>query len=165
MASFEWKAPSHALMTVEDSVHYPLTGPSAQLEWDTIYPSSIGFVRLGAERRIMCVSMFHQLHCVEKMRRALVNPDDPYATIPHLQHCMNYIRQMILCASDLTLEPEDAPGMWDSQGHVNASESTDILRGVGVTHSCRNWAEVYDVMEDNYIEWQKYWDEHSGEVE
>lgn len=162
MSAVKSNQPSYVLATVEDSVHYPLIGPIAQSEWETIYPSSFGFVRLGSESRIMCVSMFHQLHCVEKMRRALDNPDDPYATIPHLQHCMNYIRQMILCASDLTLEPQEEVGEGDIWGIRNASVIASS--GTDVTHSCRNWAEVYDTIEDNYVEWQAYWDEHLGET-
>ena len=108
-----------------------------------MYPDGYGFVRLGPERRILCVSMFHQLHCVDKIRRALDDPDDPISTIPHLQHCLNYIRQMILCASDLTLEPADI-------GHEAS--------GIGVTHTCRNWRAVYDTVNRNYALWTEYWD-------
>ena len=108
-----------------------------------MYPDGYGFVRLGPERRILCVSMFHQLHCVDKIRRALDDPDDPISTIPHLQHCLNYIRQMILCASDLTLEPVD----------IRHEAS-----GIGMTHTCRNWRAVYDTVNRNYALWTEYWD-------
>ena len=89
--------------------------------------------------------MFHQLHCVEKMRKALDTPDDPIATITHLQHCMNYIRQMILCGSDTTLEPVGS-------------------EGVGVTHTCRDWNVVYETIEDNYERWTNYWETVKGSV-
>lgn len=127
---------------------FPIHGPDAESAWMSIYPEGFGFVRLGLERRILCVSMFHQLHCVDKMRRALDNPDDPVATIPHLQHCMNYIRQMVLCASDLTLEPEE---------YNPVTESRDAT-GVGVTHTCHDWSAVYDTINDNYAQWIEYWD-------
>ncbi|KAI5117956.1 hypothetical protein M0805_001618 [Coniferiporia weirii] len=127
---------------------YPIQGPDAEAAWSCIYPNGFGFVRLGTERRILCVSMFHQLHCVEKMRRALDNPDDPIATLPHLQHCMNYIRQMVLCGSDLTLEPEEH----DPVSHK--SEAT----GVGVTHTCRDWSVAYDTINDNYARWLEFWE-------
>lgn len=78
------------------------------------------------------------------MRRALDDPDDPIATIPHLQHCMNYIRQMVLCGADLTLEPEG-----DDRGEAT---------GVGVTHTCRDWTTVYDTINDNYAKWTEYWE-------
>ena len=135
-------------MVLEDSVHYPISGPGAKEQWLSIYPDGFGFVRLGEERRILCVSMFHQLHCMEKMRIALDNPDDPVATIPHLQHCMNYIRQMVLCASDLTLEPVTFDPV------TNSSSAT----GVGVTHTCRDWTAVYETVNDNYARWMEYWE-------
>lgn len=108
----------------------------------------------------MSVSMLHQLHCVEKMRRGLDNPDDEYATIPHLQHCMNYIRQMILCASDLTLEPER-----DASHAINSSHPEGLTRpGVGVTHVCRNWEDAYTSIEANFEEWEAYWATHTEEA-
>lgn len=122
-----------------DTISYPIHGTSALDAWNRVYPTGFGFVRLGPERRILCTSMFHQLHCIDKMRRALDDPDDPIATIPHLQHCMNYIRQMVLCGADVTLEPEGS-------------------EGVGVVHTCRDWNVVYDTIEDNYERWMDYWE-------
>lgn len=73
------------------------------------------------------------------MRRALDDPDDPIATIPHLQHCMNYIRQMVLCGADLTHESAES-------------------EGVGVTHTCRDWNAAYETVNDNYERWTNYWE-------
>lgn len=146
-------------MTVENSTHYPIQGPSAKSEWDSVYPRSYGFVRLGPNHRTMCVSMFHQLHCVEKMRLALNDPEDPIATIPHLQHCMNFIRQMMLCAADTTLEPADEVVRDESGREVGTRAS-----GVGVTHTCRDWTTVYETVEQNWDAWQEYWEEVSGDA-
>lgn len=126
---------------------FPIHGPLAEGAWERVYPDGFGFVRLGPSRRILCVSMFHQLHCVEKLRRALADPDDPIATIPHLQHCMNYLRQMVLCGADTTLEPA-------SQDPATGLETT----GVGVTHMCRDWDAVYDTINHNYARWMDYWE-------
>ncbi|KAH8118216.1 hypothetical protein DFH11DRAFT_1573057 [Phellopilus nigrolimitatus] len=131
-------------MFTNNTADFPIHGPDAEAAWNRVYPNGFGFVRLGAERRILCVSIFHQLHCVDKMRRALDNPDDPVATLPHLQHCMNYIRQMILCGSDLTLEP--------------AGDHAEERTGVGMTHTCRDWRAVYDTVNDNYASWVDYWE-------
>ncbi|KAK5996700.1 hypothetical protein PT974_02040 [Cladobotryum mycophilum] len=43
----------------------------------------------------------------------------------HLEHCFDFLRQDILCASDLTLEPLD-PGYVQSDGQ-------------GVEHECKDW--------------------------
>ncbi|EJD06940.1 uncharacterized protein FOMMEDRAFT_76950, partial [Fomitiporia mediterranea MF3/22] len=128
-----------------NTANFPIHGPDAQDAWNRVYPNGFGFVRLGPERRILCVSMFHQLHCIEKMRRALDDPDDPIATIPHLQHCMNYIRQMLLCGADLTLEPE-------------VYEEGNDATGMGVMHTCHDWTAVYDTINDNYARWTEYWE-------
>lgn len=93
--------------------------------------------------------MFHQLHCIEKLRIALDNPDDPIAGPAHLQHCFNYLRQGILCAADLTLEP--AP--------VGGGEGGE---GVGVTHLCRDWEVVFETLAENYQDWGVYFKNATG---
>jgi len=136
------------------SADYPVHGPDAESKWMSIYPDGFGFVRLGEGRRILCTSMFHQLHCVDKLRRALDNPDDPVATIPHLQHCLNYLRQMLICASDVTLEPE---GFDPSRDVTEAS-------GVGVTHTCRDSSAIYETINENNANWKEYWETVKDEV-
>ncbi|KAL5486152.1 hypothetical protein ACEPAI_7196 [Sanghuangporus weigelae] len=131
-----------------NTADFPIHGPQASAAWSSVYPNGFGFVRLGPERRILCVSMFHQLHCIEKMRRALDSPDDPVATIPHLQHCMNYIRQMVMCGADLTLEPD---GFDETNNRSGAT-------GVGVAHRCRDWSVVYDTVKENFARWTEYWE-------
>lgn len=48
--------------------------------------------------------MFHKLHCLEKMRIFLDDPSRKDVGWGHQQHCMNYLRQVVLCRGDLTLE-------------------------------------------------------------
>ncbi|CEJ87111.1 hypothetical protein VHEMI04306 [[Torrubiella] hemipterigena] len=51
--------------------------------------------------------VFHQLHCVNMLRRNL-NPEyyKPYNPEPlhteHMYHCLDYLRQGVMCQSDLT---------------------------------------------------------------
>ena len=134
-------------MTLENTTHYPIDGPTAAAQWESVYPPGFGFVRLGEPRRILCVSMFHQLHCVEKFRLALHDPDDPVATIPHLQHCMNYIRQMVLCRADLRLESVRSP--------VGSKKAVS-----DITHTCRDWSTVYEAAEDNFAAYMKHVDSY-----
>ncbi len=136
------------------SADYPVHGPDAESKWMSIYPDGFGFVRLGEGRRILCTSMFHQLHCVDKLRRALDNPDDPVATIPHLQHCLNYLRQMLICASDVTLEPEE----------FDPSRDVTEASGVGVTHTCRDSSAIYETINENNANWKEYWETVKDEV-
>ena len=77
--------------------------------------------------------MFHQMHCLQRIRNAIVHGDPGY----HTRHCLNLLRQVILCASDITLDP------------INIG--TDGTDRVGVVHVCRDWEKVYDLVEKNQL--------------
>ncbi|KAF8573443.1 hypothetical protein K439DRAFT_1375421 [Ramaria rubella] len=129
---------NNVFLTPEDTLHYPLTGPTAAAQWASNNPPGGGYVRLGEPKRYLCVSMFHQLHCLRYLRQALVTADDPFATISHGQHCLNYLRQAILCQPDLTLEDPT----WRDSGWWPGK--------LGATHTCRDWGQVYEEMEKNF---------------
>lgn len=59
----------------------------------------------------------------------------------HASHCLNYLRQTILCAADLTLEPEIELG------------SGNVGEGLGVTHVCKDWSKVHEFATRNWEEW------------
>ncbi|KAG0705821.1 hypothetical protein DFH29DRAFT_799515, partial [Suillus ampliporus] len=112
-------------------------GIMAWLEWNLLdrFPRGHGFVRLGPNGREFGVSMFHQLHCLQMIRLALINgPND------HSAHCLNFLRQAILCNSDTTLDPTtvNPEGMTGSDG-------------LGVTHVCRDWSQVYAYVTENHM--------------
>ncbi|TDL29999.1 hypothetical protein BD410DRAFT_759159 [Rickenella mellea] len=140
---------NNVLMTVEESGHYPLEGPEAIYEWASNAPKGYGYVRLGPNRRTLCVSMFHQLHCLRLIRNALVAPDDPLSSIYHSHHCLNYIRQMALCSPDLTLEPFDP-----------LDRDFDVDK-IGATHVCRDWSAVYTEMSRNWDNWETFWNQEA----
>lgn len=127
------------LLTVEESSHYALEGYQSDDEWFALASASYGYVRLGPHNRIFVVTMFHQLHCLRLLNLGF-NPIEVVGDA-HLQHCLSYIRQMILCNPDLTLE---AVG-WEARDFE--SERT------GATHECRDWSLVYDVVNENYQRW------------
>jgi hypothetical protein len=62
--------------------------------------------------------------------------DPPLPTMParrlqHVQHCMDYIRQLIMCRADMTIEwaaPE--PDQLGNKFHIN---------GYGIPHTCTKW--------------------------
>ncbi|KAF5367789.1 hypothetical protein D9615_010506 [Tricholomella constricta] len=131
--------PGSVLMTVEESLQYPLAGFASDKEWFSITTQSEGYVRLGPQDRIFVVTMFHELHCLRMLNLAF----DPSNGVKdgHINHCLGYLRQMALCGSDLTLEPagwEDRDFRFDR---------------VGATHMCRDWTEVYAEVEKNYQRW------------
>lgn len=145
-------------LTLEDSFHYTLSGEDADAEWESVYPGdSAGFLRLGPNRRFFGLSMYHQIHCLDSLRFAILGREHPARRswesvgrrdrkreVPHAQHCLNYLRQTILCAADLTLEPEDKLG------------SLDVGEGLFATHVCRDWSKVDAFVARNFEEYKEW---------
>lgn len=121
------------------------------------FPVANGFVRLGpqgeirpaihhsipTERRLsnlkgraFGISMFHQMHCLQMIRGAVL---DNQRANSHTRHCFNLMRQAILCAADTTLDPLDKV---DDNSNVGAD-------GVGVVHQCKDWEKVYQYVIEN----------------
>jgi hypothetical protein len=127
-------------LTVFESQHYPLTDElSSYYAWQTLMPDGYAYVHLGPEQRLFAISMAHQLHCLGALRNAIIDPDKDkeFGTLGHSQHCLNYLRQWILCNPDLTLEPFDP-----------LAKDYNMER-LGATHVCRDWSAVYQGMTDN----------------
>lgn len=74
--------------------------------------------------------MFHQIRCLNVIRLGVVNwpPKSPELT----RHCLNYLRQIILCRSDLFLE--SLPGKADRY------------------RTCKDWSVIYAQVEKNQQE-------------
>lgn len=118
-------------MYIEDSTHYQMEGANADREWDALTPGD-GLIYLGEKRQPFSISMFHQLRCLNIFRRHLVAVHSPNASAeaPSAElsrHCLNYLRQMIHCRSDLRLDALLGP---DVQAFPDLYE-------------CRNWDTVY----------------------
>ena len=133
-------------MSVEESVHYDVTLPEAALEWLYTAPLGDNDVRLGPDRRLFAVAMFHELHCFRGIREAL---DGGLANLPallqgHVNHCFNYLRQWTLCAADVTLE------------HGDFTQRNFTTQRVGATHTCVDWDPVYDMVGTNWHDWSHF---------
>jgi hypothetical protein len=115
------------------------------------------------------ISVFHQLHChvcqnqlfldlledwldyflsiKESLTEALrIRHNDSEATgtyfnMSHVEHCLDYIHQSIICAGDTTLET------------VTIENDMPILsvNGWGDVHQCRDWRAIYDFAAANNI--------------
>ncbi|KAF2094586.1 hypothetical protein NA57DRAFT_80387 [Rhizodiscina lignyota] len=99
--------------------------------WDDMLPLGAGYVRVPYPRQhnlpksvlwdrsneseindperseIYQASLIHQLHCLATLRRVIIDHDkgttSKYSTPKHVFHCLDIIRQGILCAGDTTL--------------------------------------------------------------
>ncbi|KAI9060766.1 hypothetical protein FKP32DRAFT_1595089 [Trametes sanguinea] len=139
--------PRDSALTIEDSVHYH---PNNSAEWASTFPAgSGGFVRLGPRGRLFGVSMFHQLHCLDKMRRAVLAPPPSEWESWHTQHCLNYVRQMLLCAANVRLEP-----VKEVEARAGGKKEAKV-DGLGLEHQCRDWSVLRRAAEENYLHWPK----------
>ena len=95
------------MMSIEESRRYGIDEPEAYFEWGT--KDDEGYMRVGPNHRWGSIALTHQKHCLRKFREAL-SMDSPPAgpTRTHCEHCLSFVRQHILCAADITLEPGDA---------------------------------------------------------
>ncbi|QIW99548.1 hypothetical protein AMS68_005066 [Peltaster fructicola] len=119
--------------------------------WNSLLPNGRGYVFVPeSEQRgllpgeateygpIYSVAMFHQLHCLARLRKSHWILLDGVATgdtgvargfagreaAQHIQHCFDYLRQSVMCAGDMTLE-------WPKQEGTAAKAKVD---GWGVPH-------------------------------
>ncbi|KAJ6490180.1 hypothetical protein DFH09DRAFT_947967, partial [Mycena vulgaris] len=111
-------------------------------EWHTLYGGRPYTVHLGPDQRIFVLSFYHQLHCLRAMQFALLHAE-PY-TPEHVQHCLNYLRQHLLCAADDDLEAGDFLE-WDF--------------GAGLLETsrvCRDWERVNQVVDINLVDFRRW---------
>ena len=129
---------------VESSTRYTPSAAAIPL-WFASLPRRLGYVRLGPRKRIFAVSMSHSAHCMYVFAQAIAEAGAMHEG--HLQHCMNYVRQHVLCEVDTTLEEPTwleraGEGMW----------------GIGEQRErvCRDWREVYQIVGDDYSSWMEF---------
>ncbi|KAJ6516338.1 hypothetical protein C8R45DRAFT_1087428 [Mycena sanguinolenta] len=122
-------------MFVEDTVHYQM---DSDLEWDSLTPGD-GLVYLGDDHQPFTPSMFHQLRCLNIIRKGVVDLEasgtNEIVQPTDLQHhCVNYLRQMVLCRGDLALD------------RVLGKPFPNVFPD---TYQCRDWSVVYHEVEKN----------------
>jgi len=127
-------------------------------EWLSTYSSDLTFlggyfVRLGPSYRTFELGIFHQLHCLSTLHKAILYPHLDVFGPEHVGHCLNYLRQHFLCEADDTLEPGDF--MQD----VIRDTDGGRLGGAGMfERECRDWGAVFDFAKDNLDEFRRYRD-------
>lgn len=123
----------------EDSLRYAVYRDHGEADWEHQFPPGEGWVQLGPNNQTFMTTMYHQLHCLRRIRNALVTGSASEGRgVEGVTSCLNYLRQINLCAADVTLVP-----MVDESFAV-----VDYLS----EHTCRDWSTVYAETEKNY--WQ-----------
>ncbi|KAJ4293062.1 hypothetical protein N0V90_008344 [Kalmusia sp. IMI 367209] len=113
-----------ALTYKEAAEKYGL-GPSAPFPWDN-------------EKGLYYIKAFHHLHCLKIIRKAVKSFDHTGTWIgsrEHLYHCLNTIRQDIMC------KPDDTIMTTGNKPHVIGDDQTVW---------CRNWDALVHWAQDPY---------------
>ncbi|KAF7536561.1 hypothetical protein G7054_g4416 [Neopestalotiopsis clavispora] len=140
--------PGAAIRTADFSFEFNSTfaeAPSVKSNaaWEAVFPPHGGFFHdpvLAPHGASLAV--YHQLHCVDSIRMAYytlldaVNDNrsvnftqlDDYQTDWHTRHCIDFLRQMLMCNADLTIEEVDP--------------SLGGITGFGLKHKCVVWDDV-----------------------
>lgn len=113
-------------MNIEDTLHYGITEPAADVEWTELTPND-GLVKVNNET--YTIALFHQLRCLDIIRQAV--RDRTTSRPGELErHCLNYLRQSLLCRGDIHMEITGGP-----------LHRTEVFQDSFV---CNNWESVYD---------------------
>ena len=148
-------------MNIEPTTHYQLSGgPSADAEWAALAPND-GILHLGPHRLPYSISLFHQLRCLDIIRLNIASSsestkvdDDSGSPLRGdnrlARHCLNYMRQMVLCRADLAVDP------------VLGRELEARVRPD--TNQCVDWRRVYEELEKNQREYARWASESQHRV-
>ncbi|KAJ7605957.1 hypothetical protein DFH06DRAFT_1252137 [Mycena polygramma] len=133
-----------AALTVETTEHY---GLEAEGDWSSLMPTGhgFGFVRLGSGAVPFELSVYHQLHCLSGLRRQFTYGSGKWSQERvewHTHHCLNYLRQAVLCNADTTVEPAYT-------FHLTENVTTPAASGMGVVHTCVDWTQLRSYVEEN----------------
>lgn len=105
------------------------------------------------EHNFMELSVFHNLHCLNELRLALDDDDDDedddagsgagdknwmHQGRAHLDHCVDQIRQALMCHADLTPVP-----MMPVEGGPEG-----LIIGNGEVHTCRDFDAIWAWVEE-----------------
>ncbi|KAI1337278.1 hypothetical protein F5Y15DRAFT_418043 [Xylariaceae sp. FL0016] len=144
----------HLTLEVEFSEHddYKSLSPEYDYLWEDLLTPNGGFlIQEDPEERQLRkygIGMFHQLHCLQMIRGSLQVAQVPGAVNhahgqhahsgdasadAHVLHCLDYLRQTILCMADDTLEIPK-----------RRTDGRNVIDGMFV-HQCKNPEPLYSL--------------------
>ncbi|KAK0702002.1 hypothetical protein B0T26DRAFT_660122 [Lasiosphaeria miniovina] len=129
---------------------------AADAAWSELFPRQAGYFShpsLAPQRSTF--SVFHYLHCLNGIRQgywavhsAAVAGEKLNASslpmmisAPHVRHCIDLLRQSLMCNADLTVEVKD--------------EAAGGVHGFGEEHRCVDWSGL--------VGWTSAWETQTKE--
>ncbi|CAK1364947.1 hypothetical protein CB0940_08584 [Cercospora beticola] len=171
-----------------------LSEAESDAAWTSLLPSGEGFIFVetpehfglppgktpnrdqkgrGSEGAFYDLSVFHQLHCLVKVREhvrlvefamsemvressagdgkldisSLKRLLQPLKQERHMEHCFDYLRQGIMCAGDMSLEGVIVSEE-ENDGMLRRSGSR-VVDGWGMKHQCKSWDAIMEYVRAN----------------
>ena len=128
------------LKTLHADYDYASTRHAHDYLWDGLQPDSKGAVYTSLNRpdnktRRAGLAMFHQLDCLAGLRSAIQEAEesDGMGEKKHRGLCLDYLRQIILCNADDSIEISGIAG------------NQFVSKAFGSRRVCRDAAWLYDV--------------------
>ncbi|KAF8312634.1 hypothetical protein DL93DRAFT_2168257 [Clavulina sp. PMI_390] len=102
------------------------------------------------DKYIVSLDVFHQLHCLNTLRKfqhpkrypyvvqQRYREDKGYGTIDHIDHCIQAIRETLMCHADRTLDP-----------YVKPSDRNRTQVSFESYHTCRDFGAIQQWARDN----------------
>ncbi|KAF9527835.1 hypothetical protein CPB83DRAFT_855697 [Crepidotus variabilis] len=110
-------------------------------EWGSLLPQGYLDAKLTADTLIP--SVYNELDCLDNLRKIYMSPG--WENNPEIDklahHCINVVRQAIICNGDITVESSVIQTLKD--GRI-----TPAATGMGVEHVCRDWTKVRQLTEE-----------------
>jgi len=120
------------MIAIEDTVRYDLKSPNGIIEWQALVPGN-GIFPFGNDNIPHSIVMFHQLRCLDIIRAGIVQEREPDSAsdgdTPLLQHCFNYLRQLIMC-----------------HGNTASGMGLNNPPGIHRLHTCRDFHDIYRIV-------------------
>lgn len=137
---------------IQDTVRYQLNGTVADDEFAAIFlPTGHTFYSAGGNQ-VYTVALFHQLRCLDVVRRAYVHRGE---FSPLKAHCLNYLRQSILCQADTRLESTRGPYQSQYVFYAIRFPFSALMRSVtsvvqfSSDYICRDWRPLYAAVNEH----------------
>ncbi|OCT45940.1 hypothetical protein CLCR_00494 [Cladophialophora carrionii] len=155
--------PTEVIQAVFADQHaFQMPGAKGDRAWLNMFPKGDGRVKLrDAEMKtqIYDVAVVKQLECLAFLRHILIDYSHEQHPLPREKsrayHCLDHVRQAVLCAADTTLEPttlQDGMAPHDDQAQRYGHEATsgaNVNLGAAPLHTCKNWTAVKRWIEEN----------------
>ncbi|KIX97667.1 uncharacterized protein Z520_06445 [Fonsecaea multimorphosa CBS 102226] len=164
-----------------DRYEFQLQGSRGDRAWLRMFPKGDGRVSVRHPRKyglppsaaavdgdgqavsdteIYDVAVVRQLECLAFIRQILIDYD--HEQHPHVHekaqvyHCLDHVRQALLCAADTTLEPTRDGGAFsplnvNGPHHYVGHQKTVMSGSASALHTCKNWTAVRSWIEENRV--------------